>query len=83
MEHEYANDFFNWFVRRFETEAYRKMGVEDIKEWAGGDPTKDLVMVINRKRDIIEIESNYFVGRRAEFSLIEVGIRFERHLRGF
>lgn len=83
MENEYINQFFHWFVSKFETEAYRKMGVEDIKEWAGGDPTKDLVMVINRNRGVIEIESNYFLGGHAEFSLIEIGIRFERYLRGF
>lgn len=81
-ENTYIERFFHWFVNRFEAEAYRKMGVEDIKEWAGGDPSKDLVMVINRHRNVIEIESNYFKSARAEFSLVEIGIRFERHLQG-
>lgn len=83
MENEYINQFFHWFVSKFETEAYRKMGVEDIKEWAGGDPLRDLVMVINRQRGVIEIESNYFKGGHAEFDLLDVGVTFEKHLRRF
>lgn len=79
----HIEQFFNWFVNKYGDQAYSKMGVIDIKAWAGGDPHKDLVMIINRKREVIEIESNYFDGGHAEFNLLDIGIQFERSLRGF
>ena len=74
---EYISKFFKWFINRYENQAYRQMGVEDIKDWSGGDAHKDLVMVINRNRGVIEIESNYFADGHAEFSLPEIGARYE------
>jgi hypothetical protein len=80
-ENNYIDGFYKWFVHRFSSETYRKMGVDHLT-WMLNDLDTDLVLVINRKRNILEVESNYFDGGHAEFSLIEIGIRYERHLRG-
>lgn len=78
MQNEYVINFYHWFVNKLGKESYKKIGVDHLVGMID-DIENDLVLVINRRRNILEVESNYFDGGHAEFSLNDIGVLYEKH----